>query len=126
MSAVERSLSERVVNSSPPPPPLSTAVAPSAAGAAVYRGQHARLGTPAPWRSAGRVRRPGRPGGLGRGSDRRLGAGRYRGLHGGSAGLYGTLGPRAPPSPAQPEEVPVQRQQQAGPLAGGGGVSDPR
>lgn len=110
-----------------PPPPyplLPTAVAPSAAGAAVHRGQHARLGTPAPWRSAGWLRRPGRTGGPRGRSDRRLGAGRYRGLHGGSGGLNGTLGPGAPPSPAQPEEVSLQRQQQAGPLAGGGGVSD--
>lgn len=122
VAAVKRSLSKRVFNSPPLPGPPPAAVAPTAAGAAVYGGQHTRLGTPAPWRSAGRLRRPGRSGGPWRGSDRRLGAGRYRGLHGGFAGLYGTLGSGAPPSP---EEVPVQRQQQAGPLAGGGGVSDP-
>lgn len=110
------------------PPPFSpAAVAPSAAGAAVHGGQHARLGTPAPWSSAEWLQRPGGPRGSGGPwgrSDRRLGAGRYRGLHGGSGGLNGTLGPGAPPSPAQPEEVSLQRQQQAGPLAGSGGVSD--
>lgn len=99
----------------PPPIPLSlffllAAMAPLVNGAAIYRWRRA-------WRGVSGAFGWGQwPWWIGWVAHRRLGPGRVRRKHGGSTRLWGTLGTRSPPS-AQPEEVPGQRRQQAGPLA---------
>lgn len=91
-------------------------MAPLVNGAAVYRRRRVWPGNS---RAFGRGQWPWR---TGWGAHRRLSPGRVRGKHGGSTRLWGALGARSPPAPAQPEEIPDQRRQQAGPLARCGGV----
>lgn len=101
-------------------PPLSyrdnpVAMALIVTGAAIYnRQRHPRLRTPAPWRTPGKSQRPW---GVGRRTNWGVSPSRLRGAYGWSTRSWGSLGTGAPPSPAQPEEIPVQRQQQTRPLA---------
>lgn len=98
--------------------PILSALAPLVNGAAVYRRRPAWLGISGAfgWRQ--------RPRRTGCGAHRWLGPCRFRGEYGGSTRIWGTLGTRTSPAPAQPQEIQVQRQQQAGPLACCWRVSD--
>lgn len=84
-------------------------------GAAIYnRQRHPRLRTSAPWRTPGKSQRPW---GVGWRTNWGVSPSRLRGAYGWSTRSWGSLGTGAPPSPAQPQEIPVQRQQQTRPLA---------
>lgn len=84
---------------------ILAAMAPLVNGAAIYRWRCAWLGRSGPF---GRSQRPRR---IGWGAHRRLGPSRVGGKHGGFTSLWGALGTRSPPAPAQSEEIPGQRGQ---------------
>lgn len=90
---------------------IPAAMAPLVNGAAVYRRRHTWLGI------SGAFGWCQRPRWIGWRAHWRLSPGRLRGKYGGATRLWGTLGIRSPPAPAQPKEIQVQRQQQARPLA---------
>lgn len=90
---------------------ILAAMAPLVNGAAVYRRRHTWLGI------SGAFGWCQRPRWIGWRAHWRLSPGRFRGKYGGATRLWGKLGIRSPPAPAQPKEIQVQRQQQARPLA---------
>ena len=101
----------------------SLVMAPAVCGSAFHNGwRQPRFRAQGPWRGSGWSQRARR---ARRGAHRGFGSGGSRGSHRGSVWVWGTLGAGASPSPAQPAEVPVQRQQQTRPVSCGGRVSQP-